>query len=660
LTFYGNYLVTATRQKILIYNTEKGFQTHNLTGGHAREITVIEVHPDKDRYTLFSGDHDGRIVAWNLLKKTERAELEKHIGRVTCLAAKNDVLVSGGHDKILCVWNLQSSKCIRAIAIYESLEDIMFVSGKRLVCLSQNGECRIFNTKTWKCDKLVQVMRPPDLGIQLLQLRSRDEILACSHRQLVFTVDEKSFEVKGVFQGNQEGDLLCLSVAEDHALVSSGSNDGRVFRLADFGVRLLNGHTDTVLCVSTFSKKGIFWGATGSRDFKSRVWDLSASGVYLPCVAICQGHTDTVCALEFAPNGEWLITGSRDRTIKKFSLIGLKEVKNEAIVLTAVLTAFGHKKEINAVDISIDSHTIASGSNDKTICLWNEKLLQKGTLLGHRRGVWSVKFSAHDKLLASASTDKTIKLWNIKTKTCVRTFEGHGASVLNVRFLNSSCELLSGDADGILKLWTIKTNECENTLETGEKSIWGLDTIDDKKFVTASGVDLRQWEIIKNTAAIELRKKIAKSQTEINGMIRKKKWFEAIELSLSLEQPVRLMEILKRIYTSYPAELDKILPLLPSENILKLLFYLRDWNTNSKHCVVVHWVLERLLRIFNPSEMTKVLKSAQTENSKDGEGGLDRRFLDALISYSQRHLARVEKLLTDVAFMDSLISRFDD
>jgi len=335
-------------------------------------------------------------------------------------------------------------------------------------------------------------------------------------------------------------------------------------------------------------------------------------------------------------------------------------VKNEAMVLTAVLTAFGHTKEINAVDISIDSRTIASGSNDKTICLWNEKLLGKGTLRGHKRGVWCVKFSAHDKLLASASTDKTIKLWNIKTKTCVRTFEGHGASVLNVRFLNSSCELLSGDADGILKLWTIKTNECENTLETGEKSIWGLDTIDDKKFVTASGVDLRQWEIIKNTAAIELRKKIAKSQTEINGMIRKKKWFEAIELSLSLEQPVRLMEILKRIYTSYPAELDKILPLLPSENILKLLFYLRDWNTNSKHCVVVHWVLERLLRIFNPSEMTKVLKSAQTENSKDGEGGLDRRFLDALISYSQRHLARVEKLLTDVAFMDSLISRFDD
>jgi len=164
--------------------------------------------------------------------------------------------------------------------------------------------------------------------------------------------------------------------------------------------------------------------------------------------------------------------------------------------------------------------------------------------------------------------------------------------------------------------------------------------------------------IPKNTLTTELRKKIAKSETEINSFVRKKNWQKAIELALSLEQPVRLLDILKRIHTSHSGDFDKLLSALPSENLIKLLLYLRDWNTNSKHCVIVHWVLERVLRIFNPTELNALIKSAKIEKTKDGEG-FSQRFLDALISYSQRHLARIEKLLTDVAFMDSLISRFE-
>ena len=61
---------------------------------------------------------------------------------------------------------------------------------------------------------------------------------------------------------------------------------------------------------------------------------------------------------------------------------------------------------------SPDGKTIATGSDDKTVKLWNlsGQLLQ--TLSGHSGYVTRVVFSPDGKTIASASWDNTVKLWN--------------------------------------------------------------------------------------------------------------------------------------------------------------------------------------------------------------------------------------------------------
>jgi WD40 repeat protein len=73
------------------------------------------------------------------------------------------------------------------------------------------------------------------------------------------------------------------------------------------------------------------------------------------------------------------------------------------------------------------------------------------TLTEHEDFVSSVSFDA-DGLLASGSDDKTIKLWNTKTRECLRTLKGHENSVESVGFDGDGL-LASGSDDKTIKLW---------------------------------------------------------------------------------------------------------------------------------------------------------------------------------------------------------------
>ncbi|MCC5640422.1 WD40 repeat domain-containing protein [Nostoc sp. CHAB 5844] len=118
--------------------------------------------------------------------------------------------------------------------------------------------------------------------------------------------------------------------------------------------------------------------------------------------------------------------------------------------------SFEAKSSINAVTISPDGNTLATGIRDQAIKLWN---IYDGNLIhiltGHQGEVRTVAFSPDGTLLASGSQDGTVKLWNAATGKEISTFTAHKQQVWSVAFNPDGKTLASAGQDGTIKIWRV-------------------------------------------------------------------------------------------------------------------------------------------------------------------------------------------------------------
>jgi WD40 repeat protein len=83
---------------------------------------------------------------------------------------------------------------------------------------------------------------------------------------------------------------------------------------------------------------------------------------------------------------------------------------------TSLVTLQGHQASVDSLAFARDGELLASGSDDRTISLWDTgSWTQLRTLFGHNDKVTGLSFAAEDRLLASVSQDGTLRLWDPPT-----------------------------------------------------------------------------------------------------------------------------------------------------------------------------------------------------------------------------------------------------
>ncbi|KAL4912441.1 hypothetical protein BDW62DRAFT_206493 [Aspergillus aurantiobrunneus] len=121
-------------------------------------------------------------------------------------------------------------------------------------------------------------------------------------------------------------------------------------------------------------------------------------------------------------------------------------------------TLEGHSHWVQSVAFSPDGQKIVSGSSDETIKLWDAQTgLALQTLEGHSHWVQSVAFSPDGQKIVSGSSDETIKLWDAQTGLALQTLKSHSHSVQSVAFSPDGQKIVSGSSDNTIKLWDAQT-----------------------------------------------------------------------------------------------------------------------------------------------------------------------------------------------------------
>ncbi|NEP90396.1 MAG: protein kinase [Okeania sp. SIO2C2] len=224
------------------------------------------------------------------------------------------------------------------------------------------------------------------------------------------------------------------------------------------GYESLESHGDQVRTVA-FSIDGQTV-VSGGEDNSIKVWTLKTGGEPRTLGGWMFSHSGWVQEIAFSSDGQTLVSGSNDGTVKVWNLGTGKLVRTLGGWLGQDWGA------VQAIAISQDGQILASGHGDKTVKVWYlNSGKMRGYLKGHTAWVESVAINPDGKVLASGSGDKTIKLWDVGTGRLLLTLTGHSDVVRSVAIAPDGQILASGSSDNTIRLWQLATGDLLGILQ---------------------------------------------------------------------------------------------------------------------------------------------------------------------------------------------------
>jgi len=444
----GQFIVSASKDTTLRQWDIYSAATIHIFTGHRQTVNGCAITPD-GRYLLsVSGGHlgmkmydresDNSFRLWNLETKICEHIFdfpEKIYSRIDACAVSYDgkLAVTGDSDNNLRLWDLDSKQCIYTVRSWKgSVHACAFVGNRYVLSATADSAVQLWD--------FAENQRSSFQEPLIEYLGHSDDVTGCT----AFARERP--------EGEQKSTGYILSSSEDNTL-----------RLWDIltgaCIRTLYGHTGWVNgCACSYDGK---FAASASSDRNVIIWDIDALLTGNPALnqvsideqenwnlrpSNLSGHRQPVTCCRFSPDGQCVLTGSVDRTLR------LWDVPTQRVIRVFV----GHEQDILDCAFSPDGQTLLSASRDGTLRLWNREtaVCERTIVASDSQGVWGCTFSVDGTKIISALSGiplPSLIIWDCATATKIDSCTNLAHSFTRYTFTRDGRYILSTSREFTLK-----------------------------------------------------------------------------------------------------------------------------------------------------------------------------------------------------------------
>lgn len=435
----GRMALSASADKMLILWDVETANIIRRFDGHSDTVTSVAFGPDMQSAVSTScAERDanracirGEVIVWDVATGLEVRRLVGHsdTANVAAYSADGSLIYTGSCAEV------RQSACIAGeILVWDAqpASDIRFTltgheSGVLSVAISPN-----------------ELLAVTGAGTRLAAASGGDTSL--------ILWDLQTGQALRRLQGHT-GDVNSVLFSRDNTSIFSASSDNTI-RQWDVAtgaeIRRFEGHTGAVydLALSADGRNLLSTGA--DRIIR---WDVSSGAVSQSFEPL--GANLWAAVIAFSPSGDSFVSGFNNGTIILRNAFG-EEIRR----------LNGHTDDIAALTFSPDGQYILSGSADRTVRLWD---VQTGQVIrifqGHTNGVTGVAFNPQGTQFLTVSADNTMRLWDVVSGEVIRVFNAHTEALTDVALSRSGDMALTASIDGTARVWRISLDSLVRWVE---------------------------------------------------------------------------------------------------------------------------------------------------------------------------------------------------
>ncbi|CAH0038162.1 unnamed protein product [Clonostachys solani] len=495
---------------------EWGACTQTLEG-HTDVVSSVAISNGND--LIATASHDGTIKLWDRIgfcKQTLRGHTDKIYS--ISFSHDNSRLASASADGAVRVWD-NDGVCVQTLTEHEDAvrsvsfsDDDMYLasasSDKSIKIWDRKGECA--KTLTGHRDEVVSVA-----------FAHREFCLASADSEGQVRVWDKIWDPKGpserVFTGHKDW-VTSVVFSHNDRFIASASLDGSI------RIWIRSGACYTTIAARpgrsiSFSPDDSLIACGSAWDGSVNLWNIKTGH----CDLSFAGHTDPVTDVVISSDNSWLVSASRDKSLKVWDLAN---ARNSGGTTTKI------EDTSNSIHFSIfsnDKKWLATTSQlDRTLKLWHRitgecvqdfqqtadehwisstrtKVIDKVKLKQWRGrdslspspslAVRSMVFSHDDRFIATGLDDGFVRIWDVGKGKCIRTLKSGEGYVTSLDFSHRGQRLVASSLSGGMTVWSLTTGEVLSSFEKRSDPFCCIAFSQDDKYIASASYD--NWRTVK-------------------------------------------------------------------------------------------------------------------------------------------------------------------